>query len=154
MKKYKFLQFTFITLFILNILQSCVKNNTADNIKEYNYTGFQRAHFDSKIADSNGQYHYTNWDSTYQDQMKVSINATQRLMTFTFNKSNHLSSPDTTIYIIPIQHNNYSIPLGYRVRYDFRFQDDSLFAEYFNLNGLTDTFYVNKRLLFSGRRLN
>ncbi len=142
-----------ICMLVITVLAACKKNEQEDVIKEYDYTGLQKAHFDSKIKDINQQFQYRIWDSSYQDQMKVRINITRNLISFIFNKSNHAASPDTNSFVTTIQHNNYSIPLGYRVRYDFRFENDSLFAEYFNLNGLTDTFYVNKRLLFSGRRV-
>lgn len=152
----KVAQFKFtvlIYIFTMTTLAACQKNEQADLIKEYIYTGIQVGHFDSKTKNMNQQFQYRIWDSAYQDQMKVRINITRKLITFIFNKSTHVASPDTTSFVTTIQHNNYSIPLGYRVRYDFRFENDSLFAEYFNLDGLTDTFYVNKRLRFSGRRL-
>lgn len=151
MKQYPFLHFS-ILLISVTLLSACHKSSDSVNeIKTYKYKGIQYAYYNSKMKDSTGNYIFAEWDSTYQDEMTVKLDVTQELIYFIFNKSNHATSPAETEYVTTIKKNIYSIPLGYRIRYDFRFANDSIFAEYYNLDGLTDTFFFNKKLIFSGK---
>ncbi len=143
-------------LVLISTLYSCRKNQEEekDTIRQYTYEGIQQANYHSKQKDSNNNYYFTVWDSTYTDDMVVKLNVTQKTISFHFNNSNHKCTPLETAYQSGVRENYYSIAIAYRVRYDIRFADDSLFAEYYNLDGLTDTFFVNKRLFFRGRRAN
>lgn len=153
MKQYALSPYS-IFLISATLLIACHKNqNTGNEIKIYKYKGAQYAFYNSNRKDSSGNYIYTEWDSTYQDEMTVKLDLTQKLIYFIFNKSNHATSPLGTEYVSTIKKNIYSIPLGYRIRYDFRFAKDSIFAEYYNLDGLTDTFFFNKKLIFGGKKI-
>ncbi len=140
-------------LVLVFLFCSCKKqiDQEDDSFIQYTYQGTQQASYHSKQKDTNNNYYFTLWDSTYADNLIVKLNITKKMILFQFNKSNHRCSPLETEYQTPIRDYYYSIPLGYRIRYDIRISEDSLFAEYFNLDGLTDTFFVNKRLLFRGR---
>lgn len=154
--KTNFCPYQLSILVLVFLFCSCKKqlDKDADIILQYTYQGSQQANYHSKKKDANNNYYFTLWDSIYADDIKVKLNITQKTILFQFNKSNHLCSPIEIAYQAAVQENYYSIPIAYRVRYDIRFANDSLFAEYYNLDGLTDTFFVNKRLFFQGSRLH